>query len=163
MSELSVTHPNPLLLSSASSASHNIFTELRRTNYFQWWNCHFGAFAWKNILPWEEHTTSWHVFLLFWRGKKWERHTCSFFCSLILFQNRDYKLFLSGRLEVVSNPTRLLRENVDEIHCKRMDMCTYSLMYALEMERRVWRKKKKKREAEVSVLENYLKLLIGNW
>lgn len=69
MSELSVTHPNPLLLSSASSASHNIFTELQRTNYFQWWSCHFGAFAWKNILPWEEHTTSWHVFLLFWRGK----------------------------------------------------------------------------------------------
>lgn len=80
----------------------------------------------------------------FLEGKKWERHTCSFFCSLILLQNRDYKLFLSGRLEVESNPARWHRENVDEIGCKRMDMCTYSLMYALEMEsilyRRVWKK-----------------------
>lgn len=69
MSKLSVTHPSPLLLSSASAASHNIFTELQRTNYFQWWSCHFGAFARKNILPWEEHTTNWHVFLLFGREK----------------------------------------------------------------------------------------------
>lgn len=107
--------------------------------------CHFAAFAWKNILPWEEHTTSWHVFLLFWRGKKkWERHTCSFFCSLILLQIRDYELFLSERLEVESNPARWHRGNVDEIRSKRMDMCTYSLMYALEMETTLYRRLYKK-------------------
>lgn len=76
--------------------------------------------------------------------KKWERHTCSFFCSLILLQIRDYELFLSERLEVESNPARWHCENVDEIRCKRMDMCTYSLMYALEMETILYRRLYKK-------------------
>lgn len=97
-------------------------------------------------------------FFFFGREKK-KRHTCSFFCSLILLQIRDYELFLSERLEVESNPARWRRENVDEIVCKRTDMCTYSLMYALEMETVLYRRLKKK--TEVSVLENYLKILIG--
>lgn len=81
----------------------------------------------------------------FFGGKKNERGTLVlfFFGSLIPLQNRDYELFLSQCLEVESNPTRWHCENVDEIHRKRMDMCTYSLMYTLEMEtslyRRVWK------------------------
>lgn len=89
------------------------------------------------------------------------RHTCSFFCSLILLQIRDYELLLSERLEVARNLARWRHENVDEICCKRTDMCTYSLMYALEMETVLYRRMKKKQETEVSVLENYLKILIG--
>lgn len=85
-------------------------------------------------------------------GKKWERHTCSFFCSLILLQNRDYTLFLSECLEVKSNPARWRCENVDEIRCKRMDMCTYSLMYALEMGSFLYREFKKKASTRLKFL-----------
>lgn len=70
---------------------------------------------------------------------------------------------MSECLEVKSNPARWRRENVDEIRCRRMDMCTYSLMYALEIGSFLYREfEKKKHKIEVFVLEIHLKILIGS-
>lgn len=103
MSKLSVTHPTvpppPVSLVPSSSASHNIFTELQRTNYFQWWSCHVGDLGWKNILPPEEHTPNWHVFLLFRREKKWERHTCSFFVLWYFYKFKTVSLSCHNSLK----------------------------------------------------------------
>lgn len=135
MSKLSVTHPSPLLLSSASPASHNIFTELQRTNYFQWWSCHFGAFARKNILPWEEHTTDWHVFLLFGRE---ENERGILVLSFVLWYFYKFKtMSFSCHNSLKSKLTWAWHyENTfpDKINSKRTDTRTYSLMYALKME-----------------------------
>lgn len=103
-----------------------------RTNYFQWWTCHIGALARKNILPWEEHTANWHVFPLF----GWEKNERGIrVLSFVLWYFYKFKTMSTSchnslKSKLTWNVT-LWKYIPDCINCKRMDTRTYSLMYTL--------------------------------
>lgn len=75
----------------------------------------------------------------FFGGEKNERDTLVLSFVLWYFYRFETMSF-SCQNALKSKVTWQGGENVDEIHCKRMDMCTYSLMYALEMETMPYRR-----------------------
>lgn len=111
---------------------------------FQWWSCHFGAFARKNILPREEHTQPADMCSCFFgRGRGGEKIRGALVLPFVLWYCYRLKtMSFSCHNSLKSKLTRTWHhENSDEIHSKRMDTCTYSLMCALEMKtiERTWR------------------------
>lgn len=87
-----------------------------------------------------KNTASWHVFLLFGRERN-ERGTLVLsFVLWYFYRFKTMSFSCHNSLKSKQTWTRHY-ENTDEIQSKRMDTCTYSLMYTLKMKTIDWNSK----------------------